>query len=151
MSIIDTIKRLERARSGGSRAGATVRQAAADVARFIMDSVPIGSDLPRGYGTIERRSSTGGSATFLVSPPGDPDECGNRVSHYINGWDGYLHGDFRCELREPSRECVLDFARDIAEGLLDEIAAWLDARAAEDEAAAAQLEAAKVAAEKAAE
>jgi len=84
-------------------------------------------DLPRGYRVVEITSNVG-CWPFLT-----------RGQHYINGEDRYLHGDFRCFIPKPPREAVLRFARDIADGLLEEIAQALEARAKESDTAAGAL------------
>jgi hypothetical protein len=45
---------------------------------------------------------------------------------FIDGIGSYLHGDFNCFTPEITREMALRFAKDISEGLLDEIAEFLE-------------------------
>ena len=78
---------------------------------------------PRGYKVVTVRSNVG-SALFLVK--GD-----NEYRTWIDGIGGCLHRDFHCWIPEQTRTGVLDFAKDIAEGLLDEIALFLEKRAQE--------------------
>ncbi len=129
-SIIDSLKRLERAGSEHSRATEKLHTAARDVARLVKELVPVGVILPRGY-EVRRIHSNVGSDLFLVAG-----------GYWVDGCGGYLHGDFRCPIPPQTREASLRFAEDIATGWLDELAEWLEQRAAEDEAATATLQAA---------
>jgi hypothetical protein len=108
--------------------------------------VPEGVPLPRNY-IVVRRQSNIGPTRFLVLCNVEPDdvdiEAGdypNLVSLYVDGTGDYLHGDFRCFIPPQTRQGSLTFAKDIAEGLLDEIAAFLDARKATQDHAARILE-----------
>jgi len=119
--IINSLKRLERAGNENSRATQKLFKAANDVAAFIEEAVPFECELPRGY-RIEKVRSNVGSASFLVKE-------GEFGCDYIDGIGGYLHGDFHCWIPEQKRSAILQFAEDIATGLLDEIAEFLEKRA----------------------
>ena len=138
-SIINAVKRLERAGSENSRATKKLFDAARKVAELIEDQVPAGVKLPRGY-YVKRISSNIGSAEFLCCEVVGEYGPENR---YVDGIDGYLHGDFHCWLPGQDRDTVLKFAEDVATGLLGEIAEWLEARAAKAAEAAGVLENAK--------
>ena len=128
--IISAVKRLERAGSENSRATQKLFEAAREVACFIEKQVPIRVQLPRGY-YVRQISSNVGVEKFLSTEYG----------RLIDGIDGYLHGDLHRWIPGPDRATVLEFAKDIATGLLDEIADWLEARAAEAEQATEVLKA----------
>lgn len=129
-TLIDSVKRLERAGSANSKATDKLREAASNLAEWIADRVPTSVELPRGY-MVSRLRSGVGSRLFLETP-GKPGEYGTSYSEYLNGFGGCLHGDFTCPTPKPSREAVLQFAKDVSEGLLDEITEWLEKRAKED-------------------
>jgi len=144
--IINAVKRLERAGSEHSRATQKLFAAAAKVAAFIEERVPVGVDLPRGYYTREVTTNSG-SARFLcrdipIPVEGDDENEAHvaYVTRYVDGLGGHVHGDFRTYVPDQDRETVLRFAEDIAGGLLDEIAAWLESRAVEAEKAASSME-----------
>lgn len=131
MSVIDSLKRLERAGSESSRATEKLRLAARDVAEAIeaisMDF--LGVVLPRGY-VVEMRE---GSVYLMSREQDDNDYCPTRYAFY-----SYSR-------TPPTRTAILEFASDIADGWLDELATFLEARQAESIKAAEILEAAKVA------
>lgn len=122
-NIINALKRLERAGDENSRATEKLYEAAKKVAAFIEENVPAAVELPRGYKAIYVSSNIG-SAKFLVNETKE-----RRV--WIDGIGGYLHEDYNCKIPAQTRTGVLDFAKDIAEGLLDEIALFLEKRAQE--------------------
>ena len=143
-SIVDSLKRLERAGSERSRATEKLREAAAAVALEIIRHVPPGVELP-GWYVVRRLTSNVGSEFFLVLPgfhePGSWENGGpESADAYIDGTGGYLHGDFSCSIPAPSRAALLRFAADIAGGLLGEIADFIEKRNAEDARATECLE-----------
>ena len=146
--ILNALNRLQRAGSEASRCTAKLHEAAAAVAEEICESVSkadaIGKMLPRKY-IVHRQRSNIGSTLFLYWIERETkDECDYEGrSHCINGESGYLHGDFKSEMTPKPRAGSLQFAKDVSEGLLDEIAEFLEKRAAENELAAQKLEAAK--------
>lgn len=135
-SIINAVKRLERAGSENSRATQKLFEAAAKVAELIENMVPVGAELPRGYYVKKVRSNLG-SALFLCHEV--MGEYGPEI-RYVDGIGGYLHGDFHCHVPSQDRATVMKFAEDVAGGLLDEIAEWLEARATKADVAAEVLE-----------
>src|SRR5262245_30430730 len=139
-NVINSVARLERAGAENSRATKKLHDAASQVADFICGRVPINVKLPRGYKVVRVKSNVG-SADFLVRESGDTDEFGYLVRQWIDGTGSFLHGDFHAEVPAQTRAGSLQFAKDVAEGLLDEIAAFLEKRAAESDAAASTLEA----------
>lgn len=135
--IINAVKRLERAGSENSRATKKLHDAVRIVADLICDRAPVGVDLPRGYRVVRIRSNVG-SANFLEVDGGE-DEFGEPTSDLVDGDGGYLHGDFHCPLPAQTRETSLQFAADVADGLLDEISEMLEQRATQTLAHAASL------------
>jgi len=143
-SIINAVKRLERAGSEHSRATQKLYEAAREVASLIEAQVPAGVKLPRGYYVKEICSNVGCADFLCIKIP--LEYAGTQhyeETRYIDGIGRYLHGDFHCWVPGQDRATVLKFAEDIADGLLDEIAEWLEARAAKAEQAAEVLENAK--------
>lgn len=138
---INALKRLERAGSAISRATQKLFEAASIVAAEIEDACPTNVRLPRGY-RVERYRSNVGAEYFLTHDAG-LDEYGCQRSDFVDGTGGYLHGDFSCPIPAQTRRGVMRFAEDIATGLLDEIAAFLEARTKEAEEKAMILKEAK--------
>ncbi len=134
MSITDDLKRLERAGSETGRMTEKLREAACASAKRISASVPdeaLGAELPRGYRVHSHDYGQWGTYHYLYNPTG---EC-------IEGSGGYVGGDFDYHWPSiPTRQAVLDFARDISGGLLGEIAGWLEDRSAVEAEATAELE-----------
>lgn len=143
-SIINSLKRLERAGSEASAATAKLREAAREVAQKIVDICPadaVGVELPRGYRVMSVHSNIASEYYLVVPGTGDADEDGwgesARMLDVLS--DHYQHRDFNSPVNAATRGDVLQFAADIANGLLAEIAAWLEARTGESEKATAQL------------
>ncbi len=126
MNILDVLKRLERAGSEDSKAIQKLHYAAAEVARVIEKTVPVEHDLPRGYRVVQKDFD----AFFLVCRKSDRE-------YWIDG--RYPDDDLPRGVPVQTREGSLQFAEDVATGLLDEIAAWLEQRSKESDAAAATL------------
>lgn len=119
--------------------------AAKVVADAVEALVPVGVALPRHY-SRDRVRSREGSETFLFRGCGcGCDEhyscrCGEATGAVNCDRSGYLHGDFSApELVKTDRDLALAFARDVAGGLIGEIAVLVAARADKSEAAAAVL------------
>jgi hypothetical protein len=139
-SIINAVKRLERAGSENSRTTQKLFGAARQVAELIEDMVPAGEELPRGY-YVKKVQSNIGYGLFLCYD--ELVENNLEITRYIDGIGGYLHGDFHCWIPGQDRDTVLQFAKDVATGFLDEIAEWLEKRAEENQKATEVLENAK--------
>lgn len=119
--IITALKRLERAGSENSRATKKLHAAAETVAGAIINSVPdhmVGELLPRDYRVVCHTSNVG-KTYFLVRE--------GEEHYYIDGFGGYLHGDFHVFIPPQKREGSLLFAKDIADNLLDMIAEHVEA------------------------
>jgi hypothetical protein len=139
--LTNAIARLEKASNKNARVTERLHEACADVADWISDQVPVGSQLPRGYCAKTVRSNVG-QTTLLFCDTSEADDWGDSVEMCLNASGGYLHGDLNCPLPSRSREDCLHFANDIASGLIEEITAWLDERSAEGMSATKQLESA---------
>lgn len=126
--IINAVKRLERAGSESSRTTEKLFEAATKVAEIIEKQVPVGVILPRGYKVVRVKSNVS-SEIFLAVVDSWNCEC---VTGYIDGIGRYLHGDFSCWIPEQKRDIILQFAKDIANGLLDDIAEFLENRSKEE-------------------
>ena len=135
--LMSSLKRLERAGSESSRATQKLHEAASEVPLAVQKMVPEGVELPRGY-TVRRVHSNVGSECFLTYY-GETAEMEAPDDLYVDGCGGYLHGDFHCPIPSQTRETSMHFARDIAEGWLDEVAAFLEQRAAKATSAAEGL------------
>lgn len=145
MDVTTAINRLQRAGADSSRATKKLHEAADQAALMVIEALPRelvsafdpdhgvqDSILPRGY-YVQRVRSNVGSALYLMS----------RSDEWIGGQGtlgGYLHGDFHASTGEQTREGSLRFAKDVAEGWLDELSAFLEAAAAKETAAAEVLE-----------
>jgi hypothetical protein len=143
-SIINSLKRLERAGSENSRATEKLFEAAREVASLIEEIVP--TVAVQGLDVSEERSATlprGYSVEvifgnrYLVQGGFDWITSGNWV-------DGTGTHNDRITIPKATRAGVLQFSADIAGGLLDEISAWLEARKGEAEKASEILENAKL-------
>ena len=151
--LLTALNRLNRAGSESGRATQKLHEAAKTVANEICVSVyraaAIGVKLPRGYRVRNVRSNIG-NADFLLLDTGRPSDAdieyqmdnGTEIL-WIDGTGGYLHGDFNASIPDQTREGSLRFAKDTSEGLLNEIAEFLETRATACERAKALLDAAK--------
>ena len=122
--IMSAVKRLERAGAENSRATKKLHESVRRVAALIEESCPNNVTLPRGYRVVNIKSNIGNGDFLVTSAPG---EYGEEVV-YIDGYGGYFHGDFNCWIPGQTRSVSLQFAKDVAEGLLDEIGDFLEAR-----------------------
>lgn len=145
--LMNSLNRLQRAGDNGSKATKKLHEAASTVADEICKSVyaarAVGEKLPRGYRVVNVRSNVGDN-DFLTLDSGKKnlragdsefgyDEFIDNHTFWIDGTGSYMHGDFHCMIPDQEREGSLRFAKDIAEGLLDEIASFLEARETEAE------------------
>lgn len=124
MDAVTALKRLERAGSENSRATKKLHEAVVVVAEFIEVNCPNYVLLPRRY--MVNDSERG--YYYLAKDVGPADS-----PHFI-GQRKWVKIDM-----EKTREKSIMFAKDIAEGLIDEIADLLEARASESLQAAAVL------------
>lgn len=129
-NIINALKRLERAGSEHSKSTQKLCDAAVVVADMVADLVPISREaypslvmLPRGYSVglagCDRRAEQ-----FLYSPL---DTDGIRTA--FNSYRADDNGMVRCY--GISRKSALAFARDVADGWLDELGDWLQEQASQ--------------------
>lgn len=142
-SLIRALDRLERASGQHARVTEALHEAVARVADTIERLAPHGVVLPRGY-IVRDVESNIGSTTLLFRLTGEYDEYdGEPVEQCIDYTGGrYLHGDFNADMsgRGQSRAASLQFSKDVAGGLLDEIAAFLEERTAKAAAATTALD-----------
>ncbi len=148
MSIIDSLKRLERAGEENSRMTQKLKNAAQEVAKKIIEEVPAGIELPRGYKVTKCIYP---DAHNYIDPNDGWDWClkTKKSSGYTMDDRWYVFGvnqkghtsSPNYEGLEPAnRETCLQFAKDISEGLLDEIAEVLEKRAEESKKAIEEFE-----------
>ncbi len=149
--VIDALKRLERAGSENSRTTQKLRAASVVIADEIVKSVEAAQaesvELPRGYVVVDQYSNIGCFTQLRTPSMADGWEDSRREtlnSDSTAPGEKYLHGDFNKTFFVAGRESILQFAADIADGLLDEIAEFLEKRATENEAQAVVLEGAKI-------
>jgi len=120
MSLINSLKRLERVGSENSRCTEKLREAVREVADIICDQIEVPAypiellDLPRNYQLTYRKT--------LCSPGG--------------------YQDFQMD-EKPDRIACLNFAHDVATGWLDEISDFIQARIEKEKKAVEKLETAK--------
>ncbi len=133
MSVIDDLKRLERAGSESSTATQKLIDAAKRVLFLIMDTVGVPYlgptiSLPMGY-------------DLSTTDDEEDDEYGGVGIHAIMIKEGVLvyHAGDPLQM---GRVAALRIAKDVADGLLGKIAVWLDDQAKADLKTAAELEAA---------
>ena len=132
-SIINALKRLERAGAEDSRATQKLKVACEEAANYVAALVPEGTWLPQRYEV----------GNHLYCRPGESLAADWR--NYLKMWGPPSGTDWVwVEASNLSREDALQFAGDVAGGLLREVAEFLEFRVAEAEKAAAELEAAKV-------
>lgn len=124
--LINALKRLERAGDEHSRATTKLHAAVRKIAEFIEDQCPAHVPLPRGYMVNE-----GERYMYLTRDLGPA-----KYPYSGESWER----DWQFIDRRQTRESSLQFAKDIAEGLLEEIAAFLEERTQEAEQAAVLLE-----------
>lgn len=110
-NLINALARLERAGAENSKATAKLHEAIKVIAAQIKDSVPSNTDLPRGYQVYSSNTA------YYLGKQGDFIEPYGERDWIKIDWS-------------QSRKASLQFAKDVADGLLDEIAAWLEERAA---------------------
>jgi len=117
-SVIDALKRLERAGSENSRATQKLRESATLVGNKISYEMglPRGIELPRGY---------------TILGVGEYNQPYLHQSVGAGEWDG--EPQFANVEEGASRDVLLRFAADIAEGWLDEVAAFLEERVRESD------------------
>ncbi len=138
--LLAAVKRLEKAGKEDSQATARVHKASAWVARWIEDHVPAGVELPRGYRLRLVRSNMGLvkflTLPFVMQTKFEPVNC----EYWIDGVGGYLDGDYYWGIPGQTREGSLQFAKDVGEGLVQEISQFLEDRAKQSVQAAGILE-----------
>jgi len=148
MSIIDSLKRLERAGGENSRMTQKLKDAAQEVAKKIIEECPNDIELSRGYKVIKCIYP---DAHLMIDPNDGWDWClkTKKTSGYTMDDRWYVFGvDEKGHTNNPeyeglipaNRETCLQFAKDLSEGLLDEIAEVLEKRAEESKRAVEEFE-----------
>jgi len=138
MSIVDSLKRVERAGDANSRATQKLFSAVHAVADLIADDLaPF--EWRQCFNLPGRKQPSAGVRYSVERRDGTRYLC--REGEAENDQDTYyMTSEFLIHDRAWNRLTALEFARDIADGLLDAIAEWLEKRAANSEEAAAILE-----------
>jgi len=144
--LINAVKRLGRVGGEHSRATEKLHEAARTVAAVIKEQVPRHVMLPRGYCNygLEHWSGYDGHGQLLVkySPKREGEKP--QIQFWIDSGSDWTEQTEEYQVRfnilPQSRKGSLEFAKDVAEGLLDEIAVFLETRAQEAERAASVLE-----------
>lgn len=122
MKLITALQNLEKASLEQKITRKRLEEAAFVVADYIAEKVGFPAKLPRGY-ELERCGM--GAYHYLLL---------KKNGVYIAKEGTFLHGIYYCP--RPPKDVLLQFAQDIANGLIDEIAKWLEARATETHSAA---------------
>ena len=138
-SIINSVKRLERAGAESSRMTKKLKAACEEVAQMIIDKCPAYIELPRKYKVVKCQYL---DAHMNIDSDDGWDWClktSNSSGHtlddrwYVFGVKeiGHTPNPSYEGLTPANRETCLKFSKDIAEGLLDEVAELLEKRAEE--------------------
>jgi hypothetical protein len=126
-SIINAVKRVERAGSENSKVTEKLKVACIELGKFIEKQVPNDVKLPRDY--IVR---TFDSTYYLGKIDHDAKQ---EDVDWINGEPYAPARLITNKYNPPTRKICLEFAKDISEGLLDEIAEFLEDRIKKEEEA----------------
>lgn len=124
-SVVDALKRLERAGSEQSRLTEKLLDAAHILSQHVVEHLP--HDVQLGANVY------GAEMVECPLPRNIAIDRQWQLAYWDHMIGRYLAVDY-------NREIALRFAADIADGWLDELAEWLEQRAAEDEAAAETIE-----------
>ncbi len=132
--LTNAVERIGRAGSEDSRATQKLKDACIKLADYISDDVfDECITIPR-----ERTDNSGRFEQYRVQE----DSRGFRYLAMQVGSDGSYGEAFFTTSRNWMRDECLAFSRDVAKGLLDHIAAWLEQRASESESAAIAVDSA---------
>lgn len=119
-NIINALHRLERLGQENSRMTEKAREAAKKVERKLVEIMPEQISLPMGY-TILEQGNGNASSWFLVKES-SPEES-DLYNHISDG--EYSYG---VKIYGGSRQVILQFSEDLANGLLDKFADFLEKR-----------------------
>lgn len=144
MNIIDALKRLERAGDENSRVTEKLKAATVILAEKIQENIETWDKLPKGYQLLP---GSGEYNRYLIKNLSEKD---GKVTYFNETQceDPYFidyHKDTFLWISRSgklTRKGALEFAKDISEGLLDEISAHIKEAAKKAEKAAEVLEAA---------
>lgn len=136
--VISALKRLQRAGSEESRASQKLREAASVVAtRIEVTLLPALQATRRSYPEERVLGIPGTDYTVVYRRDADTEWAELRLDYATLYEPGYALAD---PYSPAPHEVALRFARDVAEGLLDKVAALLETLAAESDAATSTLE-----------
>jgi hypothetical protein len=127
-NVINSLKRLERAGSEQSRTTEKLLDAAHILSQHVVEHLP--HDVQLGANVY------GDEMVERLLPRDIAIDRQRQLAYWDHMIDRYVAVD-------SSREMALHFAHDIADGWLNELAAWLEERAAEDAAATQTIEQAR--------
>ena len=113
--IINALKRLERIGSESSRTNQKLREAVEVVADKIIDLFPEGVDLPRRLKIVEEQDEDPQEGSYYLLAYEDPDESG-----------AYAYGGTIHRVSGGEISTIYRFAQDLADGLMNELAEWLE-------------------------
>lgn len=151
MKAIDALKRLERAGSEHTRTTQKLREAAHKVTCQLAETVPHDIILPRNYVVTwadgyacDEGARWHKSVVVLMRKARLVTEYGQH--YFVGSVVGMAsldlgQWDVKSYFPDQSRQDVLAFSADIADGLLEEISAFVEARAAENKNATGILKA----------
>ena len=123
-----------------TKSDAALYEAAYDVAQKIIEAAPVNVDLPRGYEVIYISSNVGGEY-FLQNNSICDGHTSNGGGVIVDAKKGYyLHGDYNSWIDKAPKSLILLFAKDIREGLLEEISDFLEKKAEKQFAIAEELQ-----------
>ena len=131
-SIINSLKRLERLGDENSRLTQKARKAANEVEKMIVDIMPLNVSLPEDYRLVSHND--GYYLCYEID-----DEDGGDVNYWI-GSCCYP----AIKIYDGSRNTILKFSKDLANGLLEKFADFMEKRNAETENASTVIEKAKL-------
>jgi len=151
-SIINSLKRLERVGSETSRVTTKLKEACEDVAKKIFE---IARPFRKDHNPMEMRNYT---FTRIWGEKGSDGKYISGLYIVENNADYFYRFDYDNELCEEdidvdrylithagymSRECALEFAHAVANGLIDQVAIWVENKKLEAEEALKKIESAK--------
>jgi hypothetical protein len=119
-SIINSLKRLERLGSENSRLTQKAREAANDIEDKITELMPEGISLPKNYKIIDKNG-----AKYLIQ---QEKYYGAKANGTIIKEDEEGYIDYGYRVNDGTRGVILEFAQDIANGLLEEFADFMQKR-----------------------
>jgi hypothetical protein len=137
-SIINSLKRLERVGSETSIVTQKLRESASELAEVVIDKLEMLGDRENtaimGWRVRKVRSNVATRYFLVTGDDYDEEFIHNSADSY------YMHGDFNCWIPGCKRDTVLKFAKDVKNGLLDELAEALEEQKEEAKKALKKIE-----------